>query len=70
MYQVINEFVDRSTGKRVRPGESFEPSTSEQAERLLRARCLVRVAPEGGAAESSSTASPPQTKKRRRRSEG
>lgn len=83
MYQVISEFVDRETGRRVKPGEDFSPSSPEQAHRLVHAGCLVPVggvvteapasteepAPSSQTAEAPScaTTSRPTSRRRRKR---
>jgi hypothetical protein len=38
--KVINEFIDRATGKRVLPGADFTPHDDAQRQRLVRAGCL------------------------------
>lgn len=43
MYRVISTFFDRARKQHVRPGESWEPASADQAARLERARCVVVV---------------------------
>lgn len=40
-HEVIAEMVDAETGDRHLPGATFTPHSDEQAQRLIKARCLA-----------------------------
>ena len=42
-YKVISECVDARTGKRFFPGDTFPEPTKDQAERLVKAKCIEEV---------------------------
>lgn len=44
-HTVIAEMVDSATGDRKFPGDGFTPHDDDQAERLIKARCLKEGTP-------------------------
>lgn len=43
MYRVTSAFILKRTGRRIEPGEMFEPESEQQAARLIAAGCLEPV---------------------------
>lgn len=40
-YKVIATFLNRATGKLVKPGDEFEPHSTTQLEKLMQMGCVV-----------------------------
>lgn len=62
-YKVIAECIDARTGKRFFPGDTFPDPTKDQAERLVKAKCIEEVS----AAEARKAAKDAEDAERRER---
>ena len=66
-FKVISRFFHKASGLYIDPGQDCPLLPAEDAARLVRSRCLVKVpdppkrvaAPQGGRAPAQSTAAPP-----------